>query len=286
MENVWRCRRYAKADFRSLKMYWTAAVAFCCPKFNCSTIIRHTIKSRIEPVRQTASIYIKMTFDLIKKLTFTEIMLPSIKTIIKPSSYVCYESHPYHLTAAAPSYYSVSSPTNTYNSMIDQTTFSETSNYASNSSILNLDDTFSTETEFNDMMSCDDDPDKMDKLLIASGDSNATDSQRLEAGGSGGITQNGGCIEKDEKKMYPCRLCDKKYSTMTNIYRHVRATHSCFLCSLCMKIFNHEAELKEHISKCPKFDFKKPQCGVCMQYFSNTWSLTRHIKIHVSAGEW
>lgn len=73
---------------------------------------------------------------------------------------------------------------------------------------------------------------------------------------------------------------------MTNIYRHVRAQHNCFLCSLCMKMFGHEAELKEHIHKCPKSDVKKPQCVVCMQYFSNSWSLTRHIKIHVSAGEW
>lgn len=93
-------------------------------------------------------------------------------------------------------------------------------------------------------------------------------------------------LEKDDKKIYPCQLCDKKYSTMTNIYRHVRTQHNYFLCSLCMNMFKMETDLKEHIHKCPKSDVKKPQCIVCMQYFSNSWSLTRHIKIHVSAGEW
>lgn len=205
----------------------------------------------------------------------TEIMLPSIKTIIKPSSYVSYENHPYN----SATYYPVSSPTSTYNSMADQPNY-DTPNY-SNSSLLNLDDTFSTETEFNELLGYEDDGEKSGKTLNTSNESIESDSIALFPNSA---NQNG--IDKDEKKMYPCRMCDKKYSTMTNIYRHVRAQHSYFLCSLCMKMFEFEAELKEHIHKCPKSDDKKPQCIVCMQYFSNSWSLTRHIKIHVSAGEW
>lgn len=104
--------------------------------------------------------------------------------------------------------------------------------------------------------------------------------------GDSSATLNGNACVKDDKKIYPCLLCDKKYSTMTNIYRHVRTQHNCFLCSLCMNMFKLESELKEHIGQCPKSDVKKPQCRVCMQYFANSWSLTRHIKIHVSAGEW
>lgn len=204
-------------------------------------------------------------------------MLPSIKTIIKPSSYVSYENHPYNSTT---SYYPISSPNNAYNSMVDPNSYNETPNY-SHSSLLNLDDSFSTETEFNELLGYEEDAEKLGKLLNTSNESIASDSVALY---SSSTVHNG--IEKDEKKVYPCRLCDKKYSTMTNIYRHVRAQHNCFLCSLCMKMFNHETELKEHIHKCPKSDEKKPQCGVCMQYFSNSWSLTRHIKIHVSAGEW
>lgn len=204
-------------------------------------------------------------------------MLPSIKTIIKPSSYVSYENPPYN---SITSYYSVSSPNNNYASMVDQTNFIEVPNF-SNSSLLNLDDSVSAETEFNELTGFEDDTEKLGKILNTSSESIESDSM---ASFPNSTTQNG--IEKDEKKMYPCRLCDKKYSTMTNIYRHVRAQHNCFLCSLCMKMFNLEAELKEHIHKCPKSDEKKPQCGVCMQYFSNSWSLTRHIKIHVSAGEW
>lgn len=204
-------------------------------------------------------------------------MLPSIKTIIKPSSYVSYDNTPYNSSTP---YYTVTSPNNLFNSPVDPANITETPNF-SNNSILNLDETFSTETEINDLLGYDDDAEKLDKLLNTSSDSITSDSMQMF---SNATAQNG--VEKDEKKVYPCRLCDKKYSTMTNIYRHVRAQHSCFLCSLCMKMFEFEAELKEHIHKCPKSDFKKPQCVVCMQYFSNSWSLTRHIKIHVSAGEW
>lgn len=203
-----------------------------------------------------------------------EIMLPSIKTIIKPSSYVCYDAYQY--STMGKSYYPDSSPTNVYNALMDQASGSEASNYGTNS-ILNLDDTFSTEAELTEFMGYDDDTKELGKLVCTSSESTASSSMTI-------TTPNGN--DKDEKKTYPCRLCDKKYSTMTNIYRHVRAQHACFLCSLCMKIFEFEAELKEHMSKCPKSDEKKPQCIVCMQYFSNSWSLTRHIKIHVSAGEW
>lgn len=203
-------------------------------------------------------------------------MLPSIKTIIKPSSYVSYENHPYNATNM---YYQGSSPSMILSSLIDHTNnLNEGSQFSSNS-LLNLDDTYSTETEFNDIVGNEDDTEKLEKVINTSTDSIASDIQLYS-----NSTQNG--IEKDEKKVFPCRLCDKKYSTMTNIYRHVRAQHNCFLCSLCMKMFEHETELKEHIHKCPKSDVKKPQCVVCMQYFSNSWSLTRHIKIHVSAGEW
>lgn len=205
-------------------------------------------------------------------------MLPSIKTIIKPSSYVCYENSPYNSFTPC---YSASSPNHLYGSLTDPTNNATETTNAVNSSILNLDDTFSTETEFNELMGYDDDSEKLGKILNTSNESITSESMPNYVNP---IAQNG--ADKEEKKVYPCRLCDKKYSTMTNIYRHVRAQHSCFLCSLCMKMFDFESELKEHIHKCPKSDVKKPQCVVCMQYFSNSWSLTRHIKIHVSAGEW
>lgn len=206
-------------------------------------------------------------------------MLPSIKTIIKPSSYVCYENHPYNATN---SYYPMSSPNNNMaNSLLDHSNHLNGSpNFQSSNSLLNLDDTLSAETESNDLLSYEDEAERLGKILNTSNESIASDMLIY----TNTVTHNGN--DKDEKKVYPCRLCDKKYSTMTNIYRHVRAQHNCFLCSLCMKMFEHEAELKEHIHKCPKSDEKKPQCVVCMQYFSNSWSLTRHIKIHVSAGEW
>lgn len=81
----------------------------------------------------------------------------------------------------------------------------------------------------------------------------------------------------NKKKSYRCEICDKKYATMTNIYKHMRS-HDLYLCSLCMKTFSQEHEIKEH--KCPQGSVKTPQCLVCFKYLSNSWSLTRHMKIH------
>lgn len=80
-----------------------------------------------------------------------------------------------------------------------------------------------------------------------------------------------------KKKVYHCEVCDKKYATMTNIYKHMRS-HQLYLCSLCMRTFAHEYQIKEH--RCPQGSVKTPQCQVCFKYLSNSWSLTRHMKIH------
>lgn len=94
----------------------------------------------------------------------------------------------------------------------------------------------------------------------------------------GGTTE--GKIKKEsqsKKKNYQCQFCDKSYATMTNIYKHMR-THDLYLCSLCMKTFQEESEIKQHT--CGTTGVKKPQCMVCFKYLSNAWSLTRHMKIH------
>lgn len=63
-------------------------------------------------------------------------------------------------------------------------------------------------------------------------------------------------------------------------------THDLYLCSLCMKTFQEESEIKQH--NCGTTGIKKPQCMVCFKYLSNAWSLTRHMKIHpkVRGNEW
>lgn len=195
-------------------------------------------------------------------------MLPSIKTIIKPTSYVCYENRTYESSSSSLEYATTSNYMNS--------SYCHTSTLPKDSSagtLLNLDGSIQNVQQFNELINYDDeDVEQFGRLLNTSSEHIATDP----------IT---GAAQL-EKKNYPCKLCDKKYSTMTNIYRHVRAQHKYFLCSLCMNMFELETELKDHINQCPNSDDKKPQCSVCMQYFSNSWSLTRHLKIHVAAGEW
>lgn len=140
---------------------------------------------------------------------------------------------------------------------------------------LNLDETRASGSPLSDSLSCDSSDDLLERPKAPVSDVSISCS-----------ADSPGTDAKDDKRSFPCLLCDKKYSTMTNIYRHVRAQHQCYLCSLCMHIFKCEELLKQHITICPKSNAKKPQCIVCMQYFSNSWSLTRHIKIHISAGEW
>lgn len=208
-------------------------------------------------------------------ITSIEILLPSIKTIIKPSSYVCYEYRPTAMSAA-PDFFpnTIETKLNTHALDDELLNQEETTNHFETDPFTNL-------TQFDDLLAYDANDEATENLTLSS-EIFETD----VIGENANSVLTGNATDKDDKKIYPCLLCDKKYSTMTNIYRHVRAQHNCFLCSLCMNMFKWENELKEHIHQCPKSDVRKPQCRVCMQYFSNSWSLTRHIKIHISAGEW
>lgn len=103
------------------------------------------------------------------------------------------------------------------------------------------------------------------------------DDEASNDGHANAASTNGTAAPAKKKKVYQCEMCDKKYATMTNIYKHMRS-HQLYLCSLCMRTFPQEHQIKEH--KCPQGSVKTPQCHVCFKYLSNSWSLTRHMKIH------
>lgn len=182
-------------------------------------------------------------------------MLPSIQTIIKPTSCIQYDARPIIRNGL-------------HFSMVRKAAIVE------DPVCLNLDENRTNASSLSDPSSYDSNDEQTDRFAKGA----------IEPVPNGGDVP--GTDAKDDKRSFPCALCDKKYSTMTNIYRHVRAQHQCYLCSLCMNFYKCEDELKNHITICPKSNAKKPQCNVCMQYFANSWSLTRHVKIHISAGEW
>lgn len=211
--------------------------------------------------------------------------MPPIKSLIKPSSYVCYENRNFTSTPLPNTVPLLPSP--------------QSQNVPSSSTEASFDERPSEVYYMNQMHDLDLSnvlPDTTRNIHPTYVNVPATSYAIHDADEDvviDGITEIASAnsssslnSDKEEKKIYPCQLCDKKYSTMTNIYRHVRTLHNFFLCSLCMNMFPLESDLKEHIHRCPKSDVKKPQCSVCMQYFSNSWSLTRHVKIHVTAGEW
>lgn len=216
-----------------------------------------------------------------------EIPLPPIQSLIKPSSYVCYdyENRNFALTPAMPLGPMLSSPQPPQHTM---TAPVEPSYDDRNGDMFYMNHVM--DMELSQVLP--DGPLAMNSTFMTTSTPYLhleTDDDMMGDGMHDIVSANSSSSfssDKEEKKIYPCQLCDKKYSTMTNIYRHVRAQHNYFLCSLCMNMFHLETELKDHMHRCPKSDVKKPQCSVCMQYFSNSWSLTRHVKIHVSAGEW
>lgn len=104
-----------------------------------------------------------------------------------------YENSPFNTTNT--------NPNNLYNSLMDHANDLNDDSHFSNA-ILNLDDNFSTDTEFNEFMAYEDDTEKLEKILNRSTDCIASDMHIY----SNTTSQND--IDKDEKKLYPCRLCD------------------------------------------------------------------------------
>ena len=87
-------------------------------------------------------------------------------------------------------------------------------------------------------------------------------------------------------KNHTCNECDKKFSTPSNLKRHIRRVHSLEIphtCDTCHKGFATVDMLKRHCQVHRKE--KIHGCSKCEKRFARKDSLTRHLKSHAKRGE-
>nr|XP_057926664.1 zinc finger and SCAN domain-containing protein 2-like isoform X2 [Doryrhamphus excisus] len=86
--------------------------------------------------------------------------------------------------------------------------------------------------------------------------------------------------KKTGKKPLTCSVCDKSFSCMSHLSRHV-ATHTGekrFICSVCGKGFFERCDLAQHMRT---HTGEKPfSCSVCGNTFSQRSTLTAHMRTH------
>ena len=92
----------------------------------------------------------------------------------------------------------------------------------------------------------------------------------------------------EEKKEYQCDKCNKTFSLIQNLKRHISTIHEVtakmFQCTLCEKSFSRKYELMMHINGAHE-KIKKFQCDVCSKGFARKDVFKDHIKIHLGKRE-
>jgi hypothetical protein len=81
------------------------------------------------------------------------------------------------------------------------------------------------------------------------------------------------------KKTFTCELCNKGFSTKSNLKQHTRSIHDntiAFNCNKCDKVFNQKSNFKYHI-KTVHEKIKSFHCDKCDKYFFQKTSLKYHI---------
>ncbi len=92
-------------------------------------------------------------------------------------------------------------------------------------------------------------------------------------------TQIGG---ESGEKIYACTMCEKSYSYMAGLRRHLRMTHSGerpYKCDVCAMGFTQSTDLKRHFRI---HTGEKPyKCSTCGKAFTQSGTLTVHMRTHI-----
>lgn len=88
-----------------------------------------------------------------------------------------------------------------------------------------------------------------------------------------------------------CGRCDKVFSTITNLQKHMKKKIPCYRslsCSKCNKLFSHRSSFNKHISRktpCepiqgnPILNTPKNSCHFCYKKFKNKYNLKNHFNV-------
>lgn len=86
----------------------------------------------------------------------------------------------------------------------------------------------------------------------------------------------------DPRRFFPCKICDKKFKTYSNMRLHVNqhkpAKPGTFTCDYCQKIYPTRKKIVRHMPH--HVVREKIKCGFCDKMFSDRYYLKRHEKIH------
>ncbi|XP_026289237.2 zinc finger protein 41 isoform X2 [Frankliniella occidentalis] len=88
-------------------------------------------------------------------------------------------------------------------------------------------------------------------------------------------------LPSEEKQVYPCHVCDKKFSRRSAVTAHTKAIHfgeRPFVCHLCGNTFSSKATLQEHITI--HSDEEPWECTKCSKKFKTKYRLKIHMDTH------
>ncbi|XP_001652626.2 zinc finger protein 626 [Aedes aegypti] len=89
-------------------------------------------------------------------------------------------------------------------------------------------------------------------------------------------------IHSDDRPMFACDLCPKKYPYKKNLKEHVKIVHentADYTCTECGKTFNRRGPLQSHYIAIHT-DLKKYECKVCGEKFARSGTRNYHFKMH------
>lgn len=82
---------------------------------------------------------------------------------------------------------------------------------------------------------------------------------------------------------YVCEYCDKKFTSMSSLKRHLKNVRHAFECKLCTQVFNHREELILHANQV--HEGKRYSCEFCGNTYKKRNSLNIHKSIHSSQNQ-
>src|SRR5207253_4205507 len=93
----------------------------------------------------------------------------------------------------------------------------------------------------------------------------------------GELTTESNASSPKEKKLYPCRKCEKVFGNVPNRWRHEKThTKNTVQCDECSISFTRKDNLKMHKQKSHGEAAEKLACDECNQSFTRKDHLSRH----------
>lgn len=90
--------------------------------------------------------------------------------------------------------------------------------------------------------------------------------------------QKGQVKENQDKEVFPCRLCNVKLFSLSELEDHERACRYATVCPYCGLRFSNTLVKKDHEAHCK---YKKLTCLECMRTFKSSFSIWRHqVEVH------